>query len=67
MKSPAELLLGQQEFKLPPRVFGCVCFVKDYHPLVGKLDPQAVKCIFVGILLHKRDTSVEIWLEGNCL
>jgi hypothetical protein len=48
MKSPAELLLGQQEFKLPPRVFGCVCFVKDYRPLVGKLDPQAVKCIFVG-------------------
>jgi hypothetical protein len=48
MKSPAELLLGQREFKLPPKVFGCVCFVRDHRPSVGKLDPQAVKCIFVG-------------------
>jgi transposase InsO family protein len=48
MKSPTELLLEQREFKLPPRVFGCVYFVKDHRPSVGKLDPQAVKCIFVG-------------------
>jgi hypothetical protein len=47
-KSLAELMLGQQEFKLHPRVFGCVYFVKDHRPSVGKLDPQAVKCIFVG-------------------
>jgi len=25
-----------------------VCFVRDHRPLVGKLDPQAVRCIFVG-------------------
>ncbi|CAO2199022.1 unnamed protein product [Urochloa humidicola] len=48
MKSPAELLLGRQEFKVPPKVFGCVCFVRDHRPSVGKLDPQAVKCVFVG-------------------
>ena len=48
MKSPAEMLLGQREFKLPLRMFGCVCFVKDHRPSMGKLDPQAVKCIFVG-------------------
>jgi hypothetical protein len=48
MKSPTELLLGQREFKLPPRVFGCVCFVRDNQPSVGKLDPQIVKCIFFG-------------------
>ena len=48
MKSPVELLLGRHDFKVPPRVFGCVCFVKDLRPMVGKLDPQAVKCIFVG-------------------
>jgi hypothetical protein len=47
MKSPAELLLGQREFKLPPRVFGCVCFVRDHRPSVEKLDLQAMKCIFV--------------------
>ena len=48
MKSPAELLLGQWEFKVPPKVFGCVCFVRDHRPSVGKLDPRAVKCVFVG-------------------
>ena len=48
IKSPAELMLGCREFKVPPKVFGCVCFVRDHRPSVGKLDPQAVKCIFVG-------------------
>nr|AAP21414.1 putative polyprotein [Oryza sativa Japonica Group]ABF99446.1 retrotransposon protein, putative, unclassified [Oryza sativa Japonica Group] len=48
MKSPAELLLGKREFKVPPKVFGCVCFVRDHRPSVGKLDPHAVKCVFVG-------------------
>jgi hypothetical protein len=48
MRSLAELLLKQQEFKVPPRVFGCVCFVHDHRPSVGKLDPQVVKCVFVG-------------------
>jgi hypothetical protein len=48
MKSPIELLLGRQEFKVPPKVFGCVCFVRDHRPSVGKLDPRAVKCVFVG-------------------
>jgi hypothetical protein len=48
MKSPAELLLGTSDFKVPPRVFGCVFFVKDHRPMVGKLDPKAIKCIFVG-------------------
>jgi hypothetical protein len=48
MKSPAELLLGQQEFKVPPKVFGCVCFVRDHRPSISKLDPRAVKCVFVG-------------------
>lgn len=25
MKSPADLLFGKGEFKIPPKVFGCVC------------------------------------------
>jgi hypothetical protein len=48
IKSPVELLLGKCDFRVPPKVFGCVCFVKDHRPMVSKLDPQAVKCIFVG-------------------
>jgi hypothetical protein len=47
MRSPAELL-GQREFKIPPRVLGCVCFVQDHQPSFDKLDPHAIKCVFVG-------------------
>ena len=47
MKSP-ELLLGRCDFKVPPKVFCCVCFIKEHRLVVSKLDPQAVKCIFVG-------------------
>ena len=47
-KTPIECLTGKTTYVVPPKVFGCVCFVKDYRPSVGKLDPKAVKCIFVG-------------------
>jgi hypothetical protein len=47
-KSPIECLTGETTYVVPPKVFGCVCFVKDYRPSVGKLDPRALKCVFVG-------------------
>jgi len=47
-KTPYEMLRGVNEFIVPPKVFGCTCFVRDHRPSVGKLDPRAVKCIFVG-------------------
>jgi transposase InsO family protein len=47
-KTPYEMLRGVNEFVIPPKVFGCTCFVRDHRPSVGKLDPRAVKCIFVG-------------------
>jgi len=34
-KSLAELLLGSNDFFVPPKVFGCVCFVHDYRNNVG--------------------------------
>lgn len=46
--SPAQLLLNSNDFVVSPKVFGCVCFVHDYRNNVGKLDPRAVKCVFVG-------------------
>jgi hypothetical protein len=46
MKSPCELLLGENKFVVPPKVFGCTCFVRDHMPSVTKLDPRAIKCIF---------------------
>ena len=48
MKSPCEMLFGKNEFLVPPKVFGCTCFVRDHRPGVGKLNSQAIKCIFVG-------------------
>lgn len=33
---------------LPPRIFGCVCFVHVHAPLRDKLDPRAIRCVFVG-------------------
>ena len=48
MKSPCELLLGENKFVVPPKLFGSTCFVRDHRPSVGKLDPRAVKCIFLG-------------------
>lgn len=47
-KTPIEMLKGENKFILPLKVFGCVCFVKDNRPALGKLDPRSVKCIFVG-------------------
>ena len=47
-QTPCVMLKGDNGGILPPKVFGCVCFVKDNRPTVGKLDPRAVKCIFVG-------------------
>jgi transposase InsO family protein/uncharacterized membrane protein YgcG len=48
MKSPCELIFTENKFPVPPKVFGCVCFVRDHRPSVNKLDPRAVKCIFIG-------------------
>jgi transposase InsO family protein len=48
MKTPYEMVFGKNEFIVPPKVFGCTCFVRDHRPSVGKLDPRAVKCIFIG-------------------
>ena len=33
---------------LVPRIFGCVAFVHVHNQNRGKLDPRALKCVFVG-------------------
>jgi hypothetical protein len=57
-KSPCEMLKGDNGGILPLKVFGCVCFVKDNRPSVGKLDPRAVKCVFVGYSATQKDMFV---------
>jgi hypothetical protein len=36
------------------RVFGCTAFVHLHKPLRNKLDPRALKCIFVGYAQHQK-------------
>ncbi|RDX99335.1 hypothetical protein CR513_17622, partial [Mucuna pruriens] len=38
---------------LPSRVFGCVTFVHSHNPHCGKLDPKAIKCVFIGYPSNK--------------
>ena len=42
------LLLTQPLFYLPPRVFGCVCFVHILTPRQDKISAKAMKCVFLG-------------------
>ncbi|RDX96700.1 hypothetical protein CR513_20609, partial [Mucuna pruriens] len=39
---------------LPSRVFGCVAFVHSHNSHRGKLDPKAVKCVFIGYPSNKK-------------
>ena len=42
------LFPGKSLFPVDPRIFGSVCFVRDVRPHVTKLDPKALKCVFLG-------------------
>ncbi|RVW71744.1 Retrovirus-related Pol polyprotein from transposon TNT 1-94 [Vitis vinifera] len=42
------LFLDQPFYFLPPRVFGCTCFVHILTPGQDKLSARAIKCIFLG-------------------
>nr|KYP73851.1 Retrovirus-related Pol polyprotein from transposon TNT 1-94 [Cajanus cajan] len=39
---------------LPSRVFGCTFFVHSHHPNRSKLDPKALKCVFIGYPSNKK-------------
>ncbi|KAJ9671998.1 hypothetical protein PVL29_025581 [Vitis rotundifolia] len=46
---PHSLLFPDQPlYFLPPRVFGCICFVHILTPGQDKLSAKAMKCLFVG-------------------
>ncbi|XP_042501739.1 uncharacterized protein LOC122079386 isoform X2 [Macadamia integrifolia] len=48
-KSPFTVMFPNlPSFPMPPRVFGCVCFVHNLHMQVDKLSPRSTKCIFLG-------------------
>ena len=39
---------------LQSHVFGCSVFVHVHGPHWGKLDPRAIKCVFIGYALNKK-------------
>ena len=41
------LLPNQPLFSIPPRVFGCVCFVRIITPEQDKLSAKTTKCVFL--------------------
>lgn len=47
-KSPIEVMKGRKVDISHLRVFGCICFVHVQPHHRDKLDPRAVKCIFLG-------------------
>ena len=47
-KSPLEVMKGRKIDLSHLRVFGCVCFVHIQSHHRDKLDPRALKCIFLG-------------------
>jgi hypothetical protein len=48
------MLNGGNSWILSLKVFGCVYFVKNNRPSVGKLDPRAVKCVFMGYFVTQK-------------
>jgi IS30 family transposase len=66
-KTPIEYLVGETKYVVPPKVFGCVCFVKDYRPSIGKLDPKVLKCVLWDILVNRRAINAGVRLKGECL
>ena len=45
---------------LPPRIFGCVVYVHLPSRARTKFESRAVKCMFLGMALHKRAIDVMI-------
>lgn len=55
-----KILNSDNKYIVSPKVFGCVCFIRDPISTIGKLDPWVVKCVFMGIQQPKRVTSVGV-------
>ncbi|OWM65682.1 hypothetical protein CDL15_Pgr017179 [Punica granatum] len=59
-RMPSSVLHGQIPFSvlfprdaiysLPPRIFGCLCFIHQLLPGSSKLSPRSLKCVFLGYL-----------------
>lgn len=54
-QTPLEVLSPNSTlFLIPPKVFGCICLVHVDKSARSKLDPKALKCIFLGYSLNQK-------------
>ncbi|KAJ9545430.1 hypothetical protein OSB04_025137 [Centaurea solstitialis] len=78
-KSPFSVLFPKgTPFPLTPRIFGCVANVHDHRPQLTKLDPRAIRCVFLGYSrvqkgyrcyspsLHRYFTSADVTFHESC-
>ena len=67
-KSPLQTLIPEvQLFPIHPKVFECTYFVHIPKQQRDKLDPKAIKCIFVGYQVHKKGTTAILQKRGKYL
>lgn len=53
--SPVEILFPNSSlFPLPPKTFGCICYVHVPKSNRTKLDPKALKCVFLGYGVNQK-------------
>lgn len=59
----------REPFSLPLKIFGCLCYIRDTQLTLSKLDPKAIKCIFLGYQKIRKDIIVfhQIWSSILCL
>lgn len=63
-KTPFSTLFPRQpSFSVIPRVFGHVCFAHQHQPGIDKLDPRALKCIFLVTLFRKMITARVVFYD----
>jgi hypothetical protein len=48
------------------RMFGYIAYVHVLDEKRSKLDPKAVKCIFIGYSLEKKDIDASTFPLGSC-
>ena len=54
-KTPYELLFGKLPSYAAIRVFGCLCYAHNQQSKRDKFSSRSRKCVFLGILLGRKD------------
>jgi hypothetical protein len=63
--TPFEMLIGTTSFKVPPKKFGCVCFIHNISLEISKLDVKSHKSVFIGYSSGKKGYKYYNPMEKN--